>query len=164
MAKKVVYYRVHEHAIQTYIQPAGEVTRLINRVLDDARDNAKKLVGVRTGRLRNNIKVRRRANQTDFSTVSGGVGANIGHAWWVEKGTSTPIHAKTVNAKGKKQMKVPKNSSAIRGSDYGHNSPLVFFTESVRGQKGQHYLERGLRAAMRQQTTLAMHVSVPGIG
>lgn len=164
MAKKVVYYRVHEHAIQTYIQPAGEVTRLVNKVLDDARDNARKLVGVRTGRLRDNIKVRRRANQVDFSTVSGGVGANIGHAWWVEKGTPDPIYAKTVNARGKKQMKVPKNFSTMRGSDYGPSSSLVFFTGSVRGQKGQHYLERGLRAAMREQTTLAMHVSVPGVG
>ena len=160
MAKKVVYYRVHEHAIQTYIQPAGEVTRLVNKVLDDARDNARKLVGVRTGRLRNNIKVSRRANQVDFSTVSGGVGANIGHAWWVEKGTSDPIRAKHHD-----KMKVPMfRWSPVRGSDYGPNSPFVFFTETVRGQKGQHYLERGLRAAMREQTTLAMHVSVPGVG
>lgn len=153
MAARPVVYNVHEHELQQMLRTRGEVTRLVNQLLTTAELNSRSLAPVRTGALRDNIRVGKRAKQNGPSEVDGRVYANIGYARWVEEGTTGPIRAKK-----HPRMKVPKNHSmaTVRGSAFPRNSPDVFFAYEVSGQRAQKFMEQGMNSAL----TMHPHVQV----
>lgn len=126
-----VFFRVNEAAVQSYRDL--EVTHLVNHYIRTAQSKAKEFAPVRTGRLRTNIRWAG-AKPTHQYGISGYIYANIGYAWFVEKGTTGPIRS----ASGK-----PMSFMANEGA-----GPLITRDE-VAGQSGQHFMKRGLDVAMR---------------
>ena len=145
---RTVYYKVHNQAIRSFMYNGQPVNRLLNEVLDDARDNAKKFAPVRTSALRKSIRVGRRARIDSAWGLSGAVYTNIKYGIFVEEGTTGPIYPLKANF-----LKIPKR-----------DGPGFIFAESVKGQRAQNFMKRGLSLAIRQESRLSMRWSSGGFG
>lgn len=151
-----VYYRVHHARIRSFMAPGQPVDRLLNSVLTSTETYAKQFVGVRSRRLRNNIGVRRRARMSGDLQMNGAVGANLRYAGWVERGTKG--HRKPSGS----GMRVPRRRGVRRGAELANRH--VFYARSVRGQKAQRYMERGLNMAVQREGRLSVRISQPRVG
>lgn len=124
-----VFFRVHEHQVQAFIEPGGEVHGLLRRISEDTRDNAKVIAPKRTGKLSQYIFAGN-PKRDGVHELSVTVAANVGYALYVHEGTTGPITSKS----GKK-LKIP-----IAGG--------YIFRESVAGQAPQPFLAQGLEMAL----------------
>lgn len=144
-----VFYRVHDHAVQGFIEPGGEVNDLVNKILYSGKMFAKAYAPVRTGRLKGNI---RHANaKADGPFIgSGYIYANLGYAWYVEKGTTGPIRSTRGMVTDRYGNLQPAKMKflAVKGKRAG----TFVYRESVKGQRAQHFMENGLKSAMRLHT------------
>ena len=145
---RTVYYKVHNQAIRSFMYNGQPVNRLLNEVLDDAKGHARRFAPVRTGALRGNIRVARRARIDSTWGLSGAVYANIGYGIFVEEGTTGPIYPLEANL-----LKIPNR-----------DGPGFVFAESVRGQRARHFMKKGLSLAMRQESRLSVRMSSGGFG
>ena len=126
-----VFFRVHEAAVQSFIEPGGEVHDLIHDVAKDAKAFSVQFAPMRTGKLKRNIYVGQPKRVAIYG-LSSTVAANVRYALWVHQGTRGPIRSKS----GKKLKVVSFPSGGIS------------FHKQVRGQTANPFLARGLRAAM----------------
>ena len=145
---RTVYYKVHNRAIRSFMYNGQPVNRLLNEVLDDAKDNARRFAPARTGALKRNIRVARRAKIDSTWGLSGAVYANIKYGIFVEEGTTGPIYPLKANF-----LKIPKRD----GSGF-------VFAESVKGQRARNFMKKGLSLAIRQESRLSMRWSSGGFG
>lgn len=157
MAKPVIKYVVNHPNVTKFVAPGGEVTDAINGIIRDGRKFAKAFAPVRTGGLVRGIKASL-AKQTGVNTTQGFFYGNSRHTLWVNDGTSR-IHARNgfmLIPTGPGQTPWSTTTGGGGGSTAfkiwnarGRKGRKGFTTkDSVRGQRGQHFMEKALSAAM----------------
>jgi hypothetical protein len=155
-----VFFRVHEGAVASFMNPGDDVDELVWDVTRTTRDLAILYAPVRSGKLKGSIRGSR-PKRTGVYTNASNVTANAGYALYVHDGVKGRIYPK----KGK-YLTVPiaqgsLSGSAIRGS--GNRRPGdsrgYFLAKSVRGQASQPFLADALKVAMRTNNVLGYRVA-----
>lgn len=160
MAARLRSFRKDRAGIVGFVMPGGAVYGVTEEILADSVKFARGVLitgnHIRSGRLYNSIGYYK-PKTVGTSKVEGQVHANARHALWVEDGTQPWFNSK--------KMVIPRNRQA--GSISGtfllktQGKSAVFFAYSRQGQKGVHYLEKGLNAAIREFRTFSPRISVP---
>jgi hypothetical protein len=157
-----VAYRVHEGAVQSYMNPGDAVDELVWGITRTARDLAKLYAPSRTGRLKNSIRASRPKRVGAYEN-SASVSASIGYAIYVHEGTSR------IYPKNGKYLTVPTrdgrgvlSGAQIRGAGNRNRRPgdsrEYYLAKSVSGQRSQPFLAQGLRTAMRTSSVAQYRV------
>lgn len=156
-----VFFRVHEGAVASFMNPGDDVDELVWDVTRTTRDLAILYAPVRTGKLKGSIRGSR-PKRTGVYTNASNVTANIGYALYVHDGVKGRIYPKSG-----KYLTVPLvpgsvSGAAIRGSG-GNRRPGdgrgYFLAKSVRGQASQPFLADALKVAMRTNSVLSYRVA-----
>lgn len=155
-----VFYRVHEGAVLSFMDPGDAVDEAVWDVTRTARDLAILYAPVRTGRLKGNIRASR-PKRTALYENAATVTANVGYALYVHDGTST------IYPKNGKYLTVPLREGSVSGAEIraqfasnrraGDNRGY-FLAKSVRGQRPQPFLADALATAMRVSSVLQYRV------
>lgn len=155
-----VFYRVHEGAVLSFMDPGDAVDDLVWDVTRTARDLAILYAPVRTGRLKANIRASR-PKRTGLYENASNVTANVGYALYVHDGTST------IYPQNGKYLTVPLRMGSVSGGSiragYASNRRKgdvrpYFLATSVRGQRPQPFLAEALATAMRVSSVLQYRV------
>lgn len=166
---KPVYYDVHEHQVQAYIRPGGELRDLMNKVALEAEVESRLILARgeygsrngshnRSGRLSRSVYYNR---VKDTGPLQGfyRLGARASYARYFIKGTG-PIFGKGPwgYMLVPRKIGVPKRSPGSKGAGSelyaawvarGKKGRKGFFQKDmVRGQDGKPFLSRGNRRAM----------------
>lgn len=123
------FFRVHEEAVASYVQPGGQVSDLVYFVAKEAQVFARTYIHNRSGRLAANLQANRPQAEGPWKTTSL-VFTNIKYAKYVIHGTYGPIY--------------PTHGKWLRYSSRGG----VYFAKSVNGQHANDFLGKGLADAM----------------
>lgn len=148
-------YVVNHRQITMMIMPGGEVARHIDNIAQDAYRFGKRIVPVRTGRLRRGLNWNRSKPDSADRTTAKFI-SSAAHSFWVNDGTSR------IYARPGKWLLVPRRGGP--NSVYGKGGGRIAYDawvakgkkgrkgfsrrDSVSGQRGQHYMEKSLKAAM----------------
>lgn len=156
-----VFFRVHEGAVASFMNPGDDVDELVWDVTRTTRDLAILYAPVRTGKLKGSIRGSR-PKRTGIYTNSSNVTANAGYALYVHDGVKGRIYPKTGKYLTVPLMPGALSGAAIRGS--GGNRRLgdgrgYFLAKSVRGQASQPFLADALKVAMRTNSVLSYRVA-----
>lgn len=153
-----VFFRVHEGAVLSFMNPGDVVDELVWDVAKTTRDLAILYAPVRTGRLKGSIRGSR-PKRTGIYTNAANVTANAGYALYVHDGTSR-IYPKLGRYLTVPLRKGSVSGAAIRGSGNrrpGDSRPY-FLARSVAGQRSQPFLADALKVAMRTNSVLSYRV------
>lgn len=149
------YLRVHEYRVQEFLEPGGEVNKLVHDVAILTKYFAQGHINNRTGTLGRMIQVNRPSRSAMFATTAL-VFTRTSYALYVHDGTSR------IFAKSGKYLAVPRkkqgnpNTSGgtlrrawINGKRRGVGGEKTYFTtRSVAGQAANPFLRKGLSEAM----------------
>ena len=155
-----VFFRVHEGAVASFMDPGDVVDDLVWDVTRTTRDLAILYAPVRTGKLKGSIRASRPKRTALYKNQSN-VTANAGYALYVHDGTGR------IYPKKGKYLTVPLRKGVLDGSTIrgagGNRRPgdprPYFLARSVRGQRSQPFLADALRVAMRTNNVLGYRVS-----
>lgn len=155
-----VFFRVHEGAVASFMNPGDAVDDLVWDITQTTRDLAILYAPKRKGTLKRSIRASR-PKRTSLYKNQSNVTANAAHALWVHDGVSGRIYPK-----GGKYLTVPLREGTLSGSDIragrnrrkGDARPFWLAT-SVRGQKAQPFLAEALGVAMRSNAHLTYRVT-----
>lgn len=156
-----IFYRVHEGAVLSFMDPGDVVDDLVWDVTRTARDLAILYAPVRTGRLKANIRASR-PKRTGIYENAATVTANVGYALYVHDGTGR------IYPKNGKYLTVPIRVGSVSGADIraqfasnrrAGDSRGYFLAKSVSGQRAQPFLAEALSTAMRTSNVLQFRVS-----
>jgi len=157
-----VFFRVHEGAVASFMNPGDDVDDLVWDVTRTTRDLAILYAPVRSGKLKGSIRGSR-PKRTGVYTNASNVTANAGYALYVHDGVKGRIFPQ----KGK-YLTVPLVPGSVSGAalraQFGGNrrrgsSAGFFLAKSVRGQAAQPFLADALKVAMRTNSVLSYRVS-----
>lgn len=156
-----VFYRVHEGAVASFMNPGDDVDELVWGVTRTARDLAIIYAPVRSGKLKGSIRGTR-PKRTGVYTNASNVTANVRYAPWVHDGVPGRIYPKTG-----KYLTVPLRAGTLSGTQIrgsaGNRRPgdarAYFLAKSVRGQASQPFLADALKVAMRTNSVLSYRVA-----
>jgi hypothetical protein len=151
------FIRVHEHKVQEFVQPGGEVYNLVYDTAKTTRYLAIGHIKSRTYELARSIQVNRPHNKHTLKIASL-VFTRAKHALWVHDGTANNGTGYIYPRNGK-YLTVPRDKrstqsgSTLRrvwrnGSASSPGGKPYFRTTAVRGQRANPYLEKGLSEAM----------------
>lgn len=115
-------------AIQSLFEPSGGIGIFGQRVNRVAWIRATALAPSRTDRLKSSIFPSPKTTKLGYKVT---VGSNLKYAGWVNDGTTGPI--------------LPKNGPWLAVGKREGKKPI--YRPSVRGQRGQHFLESGINQA-----------------
>lgn len=154
-----VFFRVHEGAVASYMDPGDAVDDLVWDVTKTTRDLAILYAPSRTGKLKSSIRAsrpKRRGLYTNASDVS----ASAGYALYVHDGTSR------IFPKRGKYLTVPSQRGVLSGAQIrgeGNRRPgdarQYYLARSVRGQRAQPFLADALKVALRSNSHLSYRVT-----
>lgn len=164
MARGNAWVRIHEHEVQEFINPGGEVYDEIHKVAKNTRRASWGYINSRTGKLKGMIQVNR-PSRTGAFELRALVFTRTSYAIYVHEGTAgngagyiTPKHGRylavprhrqgpgTGNPSGGTLRRMWKNSQARKYNKMG--SKPYFTTEKIHGQKANPFLRKGMEDAM----------------
>lgn len=157
-----VFYRIHEGAVLSFMNPGDVVDDVVWDVTRTARELAILYAPVRSGKLKGSIRASR-PKRTGIYENASNVTANVGYALYVHDGVSGRIYPKNG-----KYLTVPMVAGSASGaqirSQYASNRRAgdnrgYFLAKSVRGQAPQPFLAQALATAMRTSGVLRYRVS-----
>lgn len=139
------YVRVHNTIIAQMFFPTGEVGQFSKALNLTIQAESRRLVHKRSGALRASIFTDRIGSNQYHSKHA--VYTNVPYAPFVHDGTSPTIRSR-VPGKAMVLYQGPRLVPSKYAETHG------WFVLQVRGQKGQKFLERGMRSGMRKHGLL----------
>lgn len=139
------YVRVHRTIIAQMFFPTGEIGRYGERLNETVAAESRRLVHRRSGALRSSIHADRVGSNQYHAKFS--VYTNVPYAPFVHDGTTGPIRSRVPG----KAMVLYQGPRLVPGR-WAHTQG--WFVLTVKGQKGQKFLERGMRSALRKNGLL----------
>lgn len=158
MARGNAWVRVHEHEVQEFLEPGGEVNKLIHDTAILTKYFAQGHINNRTGRLAEMIQVNRPSRSGAYE-IRSLVFTRTSYAIYVHQGTDRIFakngaylavprkRQKNPNLSGGTLRRMWKNSQARKNNKMTGSKPY-FTTRSVAGQKPNPFLKKGLSEAM----------------
>lgn len=139
------YVRVHNTIIAQMFFPTGEIGQFSKALSESIQAESRRLVHKRSGALRGSIFTDRIGSNQYHSKHS--VYTNVPYAPFVHDGTTGPIRSRVPG----KAMVLYQGPRLVPGRWAHTHGWLVL---QVKGQKGQKFLERGMRSGMRKHGLL----------
>ncbi|UOK18345.1 hypothetical protein SEA_BRUHMOMENT_28 [Arthrobacter phage BruhMoment] len=152
------FVRIHEHKVQEFLEPGGEVNDLVHDISKLTKYFARGHIHNRTGTLGRMIQVNRPSRSGAFE-IRGLVFTRTSYALYVHEGTGT-IYAKNgrylavprrrqgnPNLSGGTLRRMWKASQARKTHKMSGGKPY-FTTTHISGQRANPFLQKGLHEAM----------------